>query len=118
MNSRLIDIPVYSSDTAIISAQQYNRARLALIRLDAPIFLHLKPLKHLGLFIEPDAWIVVDEVLNEFPVMAWTEFKTEHRRTLHEPITCRRLFYHEHAGRIIETTLNTMQSLLEERLQK
>jgi hypothetical protein len=116
MNPRLIDIPVYSSTATSVPAPFFNRARLAVLRLGAPLFLHLKPLKHLGLVIEDDAWIVVDEVLNEYPIVAWVDFRIDHRDTLHEPIACRLLHYHEHAGRIVDTALKTMDAMLAERL--
>jgi hypothetical protein len=118
MNPRLVDIPVYSSAAAVVAAHHYNRARLALLRLGAPIFLHLKPLKHMAFVIESDAWIVVDEVLNEYPIIAWVDFQTGDRNALHEPIACHLHCYHEHAGRIVETALQTMDSMLSRMLSE
>ncbi len=116
LHPRLVDIPVFASGPASVSAQQYNRARLAALRLGTPIYLHLPPLKHMAIIIDDDAWIVVDEILSEYPIVAWVEFDSGHRDSLHEPLACRRLYYHEHAERIIDTALTTMDALLAERL--
>lgn len=117
MSDRLKDLPVFSSGSAEISAQRFNRARLAVLRLGSPLFLHIPELKHMALVIEDDAWIYVDEVLNEFPVLAWTAFQAQRRIDLYRPVRCRLVRYHEHADRITSIVLSAMDQLLEEQLR-
>lgn len=112
MSDRLKDLPVFSSGSAEISAQRFNRARLAVLRLGSPLFLHIPELKHMALVIEDDAWICVDEVLNEFPVLAWTAFQAQRRIDLYRPVR-----YHEHADRTTSIVLSAMDQLLEEQLR-
>lgn len=118
MSDRLKNLPVYSSGSTEIAAPRFNRARLAVLRLGAPLFLHIPELKHMVLIIEDDAWICADEVLNEFPILAWARFRTEGRADLHSPVRCRLLRYHEHADRIVPVVLNAMDRLLEARLRQ
>jgi len=116
MNTRLTNIPVYESASAEIAAARYNRVRLALARLGCPLSMHINELKHMSLILENDAWICVDEVFNEFPVVAWTDFQTRDRQGLHMAVPCRVLKYHEHADRIMATVMNAMDRMLEEQL--
>jgi hypothetical protein len=116
MNERIRDLPVYAARRTEIPAARFNRARLALLRLGAPIALHLKPLKHMAVIVDDDAWICIDEVLNEYPVVAWTDFDVGGRSALHVPVKCRLLLYHEHAERILDIVLDNMDRMLAERL--
>jgi len=116
MNHRLKDLPVYATFDVELAAPRFNRARLAVLRLGTPLYLHIKELKHLGMVVEDDAWICFDEVLHEFPVVAWTEFQTHSRQGLNDPVRCRMLFYHAHAELIAERVLAAMDVLLEQLL--
>jgi len=68
--------------------------------------------------LQKDAWIIVDRVLNDVPVVAWTDFQTEHRTTLHEPIKCRIRLYHAHGAIIMQRTLEAMELILGEMLDE
>jgi len=116
MNTRLVDIPVFASANTEIPAARYNRVRLALTRLSCPLFLHIKELKHMSVILENDAWICVDEVFNEIPVVAWTDFQTRDRQGLHMAVPCRVLKYHEHADRIVAIVMDAMDRMLEDQL--
>lgn len=116
MNHRLKDLPVYATFDVELAASRFNRARLAVLRLNPPLFLHIKELKHLGMVVEDDAWICFDEVLHEFPVVAWTGFQTRQRPGLGDPVRCRMLFYHAHAELIAERALAAMDLMLEQLL--
>jgi hypothetical protein len=50
-------------------------------------------------------------VLNDSPNVAWTEFKTEGRSSLHEDIACQIKFYHTHASMLMNRTLEAMEML-------
>jgi hypothetical protein len=116
MNKRIRDLPVYATRRTEIPAPRFNRARLALLRLGGPLALHVEPLKHMAVIVDDDAWICVDEVLNEYPIVAWTDFDTVGRSSLHEAVKCRVLLFHEHAERILDIVLDNMDRMLAERL--
>lgn len=118
MYNRLQDIPVYEFREGAVDARYFNRVQVALHRLGESIRFPIPKLKHLDLILEPQAWIIVDRVLNDIPVAAWTEFKTEHRDNLHQPVPCRIQLYHANAGMILERTLAAMEALLGEQLSQ
>jgi hypothetical protein len=118
MYTRLDEVPVLEYRDAQIGAHRYNRVQIALKRLGEPLRWQIPKLKHLDLIIEREAWIVVDRVLNDVPVVAWTDFQAEHRENLHEPVKCRVRYYHAHAGMILERTLKSMETLLGDELNK
>lgn len=105
MMSRLPDLPILSAYPDEIPAEQYNRVRLALRRLPNPIRLRLEGLRHLDIIIDDDSWVCVDRVLNDMPVIAWTEFDTQHRAGLHEPVRCKLTYYHAYAGLVVKKAL-------------
>lgn len=73
-------------------------------------------LKHLDLILQKDAWIVVDRVLNDIPVVAWMNFHAAHRDNLHEPVKCHIRYWHAAATMIKTRTLEAMEMLLGEEL--
>ena len=116
MYSRLDDVPVYAQRTGSINANYYNHVLVALKRLGDEIRLQIPRLKHLDLILQKNAWIVVDRVLNDVPVVAWTDFEVEHRNNLHEPVACQIKYYHANAALIMRRTLEAMELLLGEQL--
>lgn len=101
-----------------MNALYYNHVQTALKQLNDQIRLTIPTLKHLDLIVQKDAWIVIDRVLNDMPVVAWTEFQTEHRETLHEPIECEIRFFHYAASMILNKTLEAMELMLGEALEE
>lgn len=95
-----------------MEASHFNRAQTALKRTREQIRFKIPTLNHLDLIVQQDAWIVVDRVLNDMPVVAWTDFQTEGRDNLHEPIPCERRLYHFAARMIVNTTLQAMDTIL------
>lgn len=95
-----------------IEARYFNAAQTALKRLSEPIRFKVPTLNHLDLIVQKDAWIVVDRVLNDMPVVAWTDFQTKGRDNLHEPIPCEIRIYHFAARMIFKTTLDAMEDIL------
>jgi hypothetical protein len=116
MYDRLDDIPVFARRPSKVSATHYNHVKLALKRLGEEIRLVIPRLKHLDLILQEDAWIIVDRVLNDVPIAAWTEFQTEHRENLHKDIDCMIKLYHMNADLILDRTLEAMELLLSEEL--
>jgi hypothetical protein len=116
MYSRLDDIPIYARRDGKLDANYYNHVQLALKRLGDEIRLPIPKLKHLDLILQKTAWIIVDRVLNDVPVVAWTDFETNNRNNLHEPIKCQVKHYHANAIMIMNRTLEAMELLLGEQL--
>jgi len=118
MYTRLDGMPVFESYPTQLDAVHYNHVQYALRHLSDSIRLHIPRLKHLDLILEKHAWIIVDRVLNDVPIAAWTEFETEHREDLHQPIKCQQKLYHMHAHLVLEHTIEAMELLLGEQLQE
>jgi hypothetical protein len=116
MRSRLDDLPVFETLQGTVPAADYNLVQIALKRLGDPLRFDLPRLRTLDLILEKDAWIVVDCALNDMPVLAWLDFRTEHRANLHEPIDCERRTYHIHAPIIIDKVIEAMHLILGEQL--
>ncbi|MGD8592507.1 MAG: hypothetical protein PVF82_06715 [Gammaproteobacteria bacterium] len=116
MYTRLKDIPVFEFRDTQVNAGHFNHVQVALKKLGDSIRFPIPKLKHLDLILEKEAWIIVDRVLNDVPIAAWTDFQTEHRDNLHQPIQCRLRLYHANADLILERTLEAMELLLGEQL--
>jgi len=116
MYTRLDDMPVYELRDGTISALHFNHVQVALKRIGDSIRYPIPKLKHLDLILEKDAWIIVDRVLNDIPIAAWTDFNNEHRNDLHQPIPCKLRLYHANANLILDRTLDAMELLLGEEL--
>ena len=113
---RLREMPRYSIADSTIEPHHYNQIRLALQRLPGPIRLKLNGLAHIDMIIDNDSWVCVDTSLNDLPVIAWTDFDTQARQGLHEPVGCQLHYFHYKAGMLVLRVLNTTQALLAERL--
>ena len=95
-----------------VDANYFNQAQTALKRIGQQIRFKIPTLNHLDLIVQDDAWIIVDRVLNDVPVVAWTDFQTEGRDNLHEPIACEIRLYHFAARMVLKTTLDAMEDIL------
>ena len=95
-----------------VDANYFNQAQTALKRIGEQIRFKIPELNHLDLILQEDAWIVVDRVLDDVPIAAWTDFQTEGRDNLHEPVSCEIRLYHFAARMILETTLDAMEVIL------
>jgi len=97
-----------------VDAEYYNHVQAALKKLGPEIRFRL--IKHLDLIVQKDAWIVVDRVLNDMPIVGWMNFDVSHRKSLHEPIECEVRFWHAAATMIMKQTLEIMDLMLGEEL--
>ena len=116
MYTRLDEVPVFERRDGSLDAHYFNDVQVALKRIGASIRLRIPKLKHLDLILQKDAWIIVDRVLNDVPIAAWTDFQADRRTSLHEPIPCQIRLYHINAKIILQQTLDTMASLLRDEL--
>jgi hypothetical protein len=112
------EVPQLSSRPGKVDALYYNHVQTALKRTGNQIRLSIPKLKHLDLIIQKEAWIIVDKVLNDVPVAAWTNFETKGRTSLHEPIQCEIRFFHYAASMILKRTLEAMELMLGEVLEQ
>lgn len=118
MNSRLDDLPRYSSRTCLLPAATYNRVRLGLIRLGSPLRFALPGLRTLEIILDKEHWICVDSGLNDYPILAWVEFQHAERSALHTPVPCRLFTYHAHAELVEPQVLDKTEAVLGHRLRK
>lgn len=116
MYTRLDDIPILELIDSEIKSVHYNHVQVALKRLGDSIRYRIPKLKHLDLILEKNAWIIVDRVLNDIPIAAWTNFQSTQRVGLHEPVNCTLRLYHANARMILSRTLEAMELLLGEEL--
>lgn len=117
MYSRLDDVPVLESRPSQLDARHFNHVQHALNQLGDSVRLPIPRLKHLDLILERQAWVIVDRMLHDIPVAAWTDFATQRRDNLHQPIQCTLRLYHIHAHLVLKHTLEAMELLLGEQLQ-
>lgn len=110
------EVPQLGNRQGKVDARYYNHVQTALKRINAEIRLQIPRLKHLDLILQKDAWIVVDKVLNDYPIVAWANFQAEHRENLHEPVRCEIRFFHYAASMIMRRTLEAMDMMLGEEL--
>jgi len=106
------EVLILGSRPGNVDAHHFNQVQTALKRVRQQFRFKIPTLNHLDLIVQEDAWIVVDRVLNDIPIVAWTDFQTEGRDSLHEPIECEIRLYHFAARMILKTTLDAMEDIL------
>ncbi|BAU49992.1 hypothetical protein SVA_3456 [Sulfurifustis variabilis] len=99
-----------------IDAACYNHVRLALLRFGAPLRVGLPRHRGLEVILDDDLWLCVDAAREDTPVLAWFDFETRGRSSLHAPVACRLDVYHVHAGLVMGTTLDALTDALRLRL--
>ena len=112
------EVPQLDNWPSQVDAHYFNHVQRALKRMGSEIRLELPGLKHLDLILQKDAWIIVDRVLNDYPIAAWCDFKSEHRDNLHEAISCSLRCFHYGARMVMSHTLTAMEKYLIEELEK
>lgn len=110
--TRQNEVLILSSRRGNVDAHFFNQAQTALKRIGQQIRFKIPTLNHLDLIVQEDAWIVVDRVLNDIPIVAWADFQIEGRDNLHQPISCEVRLYHFAARMILKTTLDAMEDIL------
>lgn len=112
------EIPPLRTVPKTVEARRFNRARLALLRLGSPLRLQLSGLRGVDLILSHRMWLSVDRIQNDLPIMALTDFATDNRSSLHEPVSCHVHLYHYHAGLVMSLIMDAMDQALEERLSQ
>ena len=118
MYRRLDSVPVYHHSEGKIPAHYYNDVQVALKRLGEELRFAIPGLRDLDLILQKGAWIIVDRVLNDVPVVAWTDFDISRRDSLHEPIPCQIKLYHVHGRIVMNRTLEAMELIVGEMLDQ
>jgi len=108
-------IPLRSM-TKQVEASCYNQVQLALHRLGNPFRLDLPGHAGLEIRLEEKAWLCVDNVQGELPVLCWHSFEVANRHSLHMPIHCCLDLYHMQAGLVMGTVLDALETALKQRL--
>ncbi len=118
MYSRHDEVPQLDTWPSQVDAHYFNHVQRALKHLGREIRLELPGLKHLDLILQKDSWIIVDRVLNDYPIAAWCDFQAEHRDNLHEAISCTLRTFHFGARLVLKRTLDAMENYLIDELAK
>jgi hypothetical protein len=116
--TRHLEVPVYEYRQSQLDADIYNAVRLGLKRIEQQIRIPLAGLKTLDLILQEDAWIVVDHVLNDIPVIAWTDFKRLEHDSLSKPIQCQIRLFHSHAAMLLDGVLYEAQRQMKAMIQQ
>jgi len=112
MTSKITDIPIYEHRDSEIAAEHFNTVQIALKRINQLIRFEPPELRTLDLILDAEEWIVVDHSSNDISVVAWSEFQTQSRTNLHEPIKCSLNLYHVHADIILDKVIIAMDLIL------
>lgn len=111
------ELPVLDIRQTTVEAVYFNRVCVALRRRAAPPRIAIPGLKTLDLLLLDDAWVVVDRVFKDLPVVAWSDFEADCRDNLHDPVSCKIRLYHAHASLILDQVLRTLDRVLGEHLE-
>lgn len=116
--SNLPNAPILKSMPALVEAVHYNNAFIALSRIGAPLKLMLPGLRGVEVRLDQDAWVCYDHNLNHQPLLAWTDFRSNVRSGLYEPVPCQLLMYHPYATVLMRTLPDDINRLLIRRLSR
>jgi len=97
-----------------IEAACYNRARLALLRLENPLRVTLQKHRGLDVILSNVNWLCVDSFAEDQPVLAWCNFKVHARSNLHQPIATDLWLFHSCSGLIMGSALDDLHQSLNE----
>ncbi len=101
-----------------IDASCYNAIRLALRRIANPLRVDLPLHRGLSVILDDNVWFCVDSLHNDLPVLAWCDFEVRKRNSLQEPVNCRLHLYHTHAGLIMGSALEALESAVHQVLEQ
>jgi hypothetical protein len=100
-----------------ISADYYNKTRIALSREKLPWQLDIEQIRCLQCVLDEKAWVCFDESQNNYPILAWTDFHIAQRESLDSPVLCELRLYHIHAGLIMGKVLDAIVQAVDEHYQ-
>ena len=93
-----------------LAKEDYNAVRLGILRLGNPLRLELLDLRGINCILDDNAWVFIDDTINDMPVLAWTKFKP--RESINTSIVCELRLYHMHAGLLISRSLDALQDTI------
>ena len=114
--TRIDKLLVYASRPCLMEAELFNLWRRACLHLTMPMRIPLTGLKQMLLIVEEDAWVVVDEVQYDLPILAWVDFDSQHRDNLHKQVPCTLNYYHFMASSLRGKVLVLLKEAFEEKL--
>jgi len=94
----------------------YNTIRLGMLRIANPLIVTLEEPSNVKCYLYDEKWILVDLVMNEFPLIVWRDFELADRG-IHEPVSCQAHVYHIMAGRLMGTALYAIEDYINDRLR-
>jgi hypothetical protein len=117
--TRIHDMPALARRPDRLEAEHYNLWRRARRYLACPIRLPLEGMHGVELILEADAWVCVNTLQNDLPILAWTEFEDAHREAIHTPVPCQLNYYHfaasKYRARVLETGMRELRERIEAR---
>lgn len=116
MDKRLADMPVMAQRADMIDAKVFNLWRRYRQRADAVERFKLRGLKSMRFILADTYWVVADSANYDAPVIAWIDFDSASRSSLHKPVACKINYYHFAASAVRAKTLDLMVTTFEEAL--
>ena len=113
MSNFLDDIKTSHTLHKVISAEDYNRVRLALKRIHNPLQFELISMRCLEISLHDKYWLCFDYCMGGNPIMAWTNFEVSGRSALNAPVECELRLYHHQAGLVMGQVLESLGHSLE-----
>ncbi len=108
MPNKLHNLPVYQTFADAVDIDLYRKVRLKVLRRGRPFMIDLPGLRDLRLVLEKDAWICIDTLLDDLPVMAWTGFEKASVFDRSGSIPCELNYYHSQAAVIVDSILHSL----------
>jgi hypothetical protein len=113
LSKRLSELTALRVMPKRVEARCFNDARVALHRIGNPLRLALPDHRGLEVIIADDAWLCVDALQEDIPILAWCHFASTARDGLHEPVACELRLYHMHAGLIMGSAVDSLTEVLD-----
>lgn len=108
MSTKLQNLPVYQNFTDTVDIDIYRQVTLLLSRHGHSLSIDLPGLRDLRLVLEKDAWICIDTLLDDLPVMAWTGFDKK-SVFASDSVECELIYYHSQAAVIVDSIIHSLR---------
>lgn len=92
-----------------IDAACYNRIRVLLLRNHPPVRVAVPGHRGLEIILTDQAWLGVQALGEDLPLLAWSRFEVAGRTALHAPVDCQLSLYHMHAGLVMGSALEALR---------
>lgn len=109
MSTKLQNLPVYQTFADEVDIDLYRQVHLLLTRRGHSLNIDLPGLRDLRLVLEKGAWICIDTLLDDLPVMAWTQFDKKALFTKDSSVKCELIYYHSQAAVIVDSILHSLR---------